>query len=83
MRRVGPGLDGAARAEALRTMQGLLALAREHPIADLEHACARAVHLGLWRLREVRRLLQFGEQVVQVDFLQAHPLIRDLRHYQL
>lgn len=69
--------------EALRTLQGLLALAREHPIADLERACGRAVHLGLWRLREVRRLLQFGEQVVQVDFLQAHPLIRDLRHYQL
>ncbi len=77
------GLMAQRGPEALRTMQGLLALAREHPIADLEHACARAVHLGLWRLREVRRLLQFGEQVVQVDFLQAHPLIRDLRHYQL
>ena len=24
-----------------------------------------------------------GEQVVQVDFLQAHTLIRDLSHYQL
>jgi hypothetical protein len=31
----------------------------------------------------VRRLVQCGEQVVQIDFLQAHPLIRDLRHYQL
>jgi transposase len=69
--------------EAIRVLQGLLALAREHPIGELEHACGRAVHLGLWRLKEVRRLLQHGEQVVQVDFLQAHPLIRDLRHYQL
>ena len=69
--------------EALRVLQGLLALAREHPIGELERACGRAVHLGLWRLREVRRLLQNGEQVVQVDFLQTHPLIRDLRHYQL
>lgn len=69
--------------EALRALQGLLALAREHPIADLERACGRAVHLGLWRLREVRRLVQCGEQVVQVDFLQAHPLIRDLRHYHI
>ena len=67
----------------LRVLQGLLALAREHPIAVLEHACGRAVHLGLWRLRDVRRLVQHGEQVVQVDFLQAHPLIRDLSHYQL
>jgi len=40
---------------ALRTLQGLLALARDHPIADLERVCGRAVHLGLWRLREVRR----------------------------
>ena len=68
---------------ALRVLQGLLALAREHPIGDLERACGRAVHVGLWRLRDVRRLAQDGEQVVQVDFLQAHPLIRDLRHYQL
>lgn len=67
----------------LRVLQGLLALAREHPIDELEHACGRAVHLGLWRLRDVRRLVQNGEQVVQVDFLQAHPLIRDLSHYQL
>ena len=67
----------------LRVLQGLLALAREHPIAELERACGRAVHLGLWRLRDVRRLAQDGEQVVQVDFLQSHPLIRDLSHYQL
>ncbi|MBI5769795.1 MAG: IS21 family transposase [Verrucomicrobia bacterium] len=67
----------------LRVLQGLLALAREHPIGELEHACGRAVHLGRWRLRQVRQLLQDGEQVVQIDFLQAHPLIRDLRHYQL
>ena len=67
----------------MRVLQGLLALAREHPIASLERACGRAVHLGLWRLRDVRRLAQDGEQVVQVDFLQTHPLIRDLSHYQL
>ena len=67
----------------LRVLQGLLALARDHPIGALERACGRAVHVGLWRLKEVRRLVQDGEQVVQVDFLQAHPLIRDLSHYQL
>ena len=77
------GLMAQRGPEALRVLQGLLALAREHPIAALEHACGRAVHVGLWRLKEVRRLVQDGEQVVQVDFLQAHPLIRDLSHYQL
>ena len=77
------GLMAQRGPESLRVLQGLLALAREHPIGALERACARAVHLGLWRLKEVRRLLQNGEQVVQIDFLQAHPLIRDLSHYQL
>ncbi|MGD1032578.1 MAG: IS21 family transposase [Opitutaceae bacterium] len=69
--------------EGMRVLQGLLALAREHPIAILESVCARAVHVGLWRLREVRRLIQIGEPALQVDFLQTHPLIRDLRDYQL
>jgi hypothetical protein len=77
------GLMAQRGPEAMRTLQGLLALAREHPVSELERACGRAVHLGLWRLRDVRRLLQQGEQVVQVDFLQVHPLIRDLSHYQL
>jgi transposase len=70
------GLTAQRGPEAMRTMQGLLALAREHPADELERACGRAVHLGLWRLRDVRRLLQDGEQVVQVDFLQVS-------HYQL
>jgi len=77
------GLMAQRGPEAMRTMQGLLALAREHPVSELERACGQAVHLGLWRLRAVRRLLEQGERVVQVDFLQVHPLIRDLSHYQL
>ena len=77
------GLLAQRGPEAMRTLQGLLALAREHPVLELERACGRAVHLGLWRLRAVRQLLLQGEQVVQVDFLQVHPLIRDLSHYQL
>ncbi len=77
------GLMGQRGPEAMRTLQGLLALAREHPVIELERACGRAVHLGLWRLRAVRRLLESDEHVVQVDFLQTHPLIRDLSHYQL
>ncbi len=82
----GAWADGLLRQrgpEGMRVLQGLLALAREHPVDQLEHACERAVHHGLWRLREVRRLLQNHAPVVQVDFLQAHPLIRDLNHYKL
>ncbi len=69
--------------EGMRVLQGLLALAREHPVDRLEQACERAVHHGLWRLRELRRLLQNADAVRQIDFLQVHPLIRDLHHYKV
>jgi hypothetical protein len=34
-------------------------------------------------LRDLRRLMEQGDQVVQVDFLQEHELIRDLRAYRI
>lgn len=68
---------------SLRVLQGLLALARHHPVANLERAAGVALHRGAFRLRDLRRLLTEGETVVQVDFLQTHPLIRDLAAYHL
>jgi hypothetical protein len=38
---------------------------------------------GTWRLRDLRQLLTAGEPVVQVDFLDTHPLIRPLTAYSL
>jgi transposase len=67
----------------LRALQGLVSLAKEHPVAALEQACASATHRGVWHLRAVRRLLTDGDTVVQVDFLQTHPLIRPLAAYNL
>ena len=34
-------------------------------------------------LRDLRRLLTAGEQVVQLDFLETHPLIRAMDAYTL
>lgn len=67
----------------LRALQGLVALAKEHPAAALELATATATRRGVWRLRDVRRLLTEGDTVVQVDFLESHPLIRPLAAYSL
>jgi transposase len=67
----------------LRVLQGLLQLARKHPAPRLEQVAAQAVQRGAWRLRDLRRLLEDGDQVVQLDFLQAHPLIRDLDAYRV
>jgi len=65
-----------------RVLHGLLALASKHPTAALERASQKALHHGAWRLRDLRTLL---EQVVpspQLDFLETHPLIRNLDTYR-
>ena len=67
----------------LRALQGLVSLAKQHPVAALEQATATAKHRGVWRLRDVRRLLTTNDNVVQVDFLDTHPLIRPLDAYRL
>ncbi len=89
-RLIGP--DTAAWAEGffahrglygLRALQGLVSLAKQHPVAALEQAAATARHRGVWRLRDLRRLLTEADTVVQVDFLETHPLIRPLDAYSL
>jgi hypothetical protein len=67
----------------LRVLQGLLQLAGRHPVGRLEQAAGVALHRGVFCLRTVRRLVEENEAVVQVDFLQAHPLIRDLTAYRV
>ena len=67
----------------LRVLQGLLHLAGQHPVVGIERAAGIALHRGAFRLRELKRLIGEDDTVVQVDFLQAHPLIRDLQAYRL
>jgi len=67
----------------LRTLQGLVSLTKEHPVAALEHAAERALHRGVWRLRDMRRLIAGDDKIVQIDFLDTHPLIRDMAAYKL
>jgi hypothetical protein len=69
--------------QGLRVMQGLLQLAAKHPVAALEKAARTAVHHGAWRLRDLKRLLELPQNVVQLDFLEIHPLIRPLEAYRL
>jgi transposase len=69
--------------QSLRVMQGLLHLAGKHPAADLENAARVATHHGTWRLRDLKRLLALPGNVVQMDFLETHPLIRSLEAYRI
>ena len=67
----------------MRALQGLLHLARSHPVGQLEAASEKAVRHACLRLKDLRRLIAQGDQVVQIDFLQEHELIRDLSAYRI
>ncbi len=69
-------------AQALRVLQGLLALAGKHPASELERACQTALQHGTWRLRDLRELLARSAPPAQLTFLETHPLIRQLEDYQ-
>lgn len=69
--------------QSLRVMQGLLRLAEQHPAEELEKAASVATHHGTWRLRDLKRLLALPGNVVQMDFLETHPLIRSLDAYRI
>mgnify|MGYP000723824424 CR=1 FL=1 len=69
--------------QGLRVMLGLLQLAEKHPVTELEKASGTATHHGAWRLRDLKRLLELPGNVVQLDFLETHPLIRSLDAYRI
>jgi len=65
---------------SIRSLYGLLALAENNPLAELEEACKKAIECGAWRLKDVRELLSRSSSP-QLTFLDKHPLIRDLEAY--
>ncbi len=66
----------------VRVLHGLLSLAEKHPIQSLEKAAQKALHHGTWRLRDLRTLLETAGPAPQLDFLETHPLIRNLESYR-
>ena len=69
--------------EGIRVLQGLLALGRKTPAEKIERAAAKALQRAGWRLGDVKQALAEPANVVQVDFLETHPLIRDMQIYQI
>jgi transposase len=68
--------------QSLRVLQGLLALAEKHQAPRIDKACQLALTHGSWHLRDLRQLLAQPTVQDQFPFIEAHPLIRDLQHYQ-
>jgi transposase len=67
---------------AVRVLHGLISLAEKHPAKALENAAQKALHHGAWRLRDLRTLLEQAGPSPQLDFLETHPLIRNLETYR-
>jgi transposase len=89
--RLGPEVAGWSQAmlqargvEGVRVLVGLLALARRHPALDLNPACQVALSHQAYRLRAIRELLQepdAGGEQTSFEFLESHPIIRELHEY--
>jgi hypothetical protein len=62
-------------------LQGLLCLADKHPASQINQACQLALGHGAWHLRDLRELLARPVVQEQLGFIEAHPLIRDLKAY--
>ena len=69
--------------EAIRVLQGLIALTRKTPVAALEAAAAKALQRAGWKLGDLKQALSEPANVVQVDFLETHPLIREMEAYRI
>ena len=67
--------------EAIRRIQGLLALARKYGAAVTDEACAVALEMEMYSSRFVRRYLERGPQLPLV-LRQVDPLIRELTTYR-
>lgn len=67
--------------QAIRTLQGLLALAKRHSSKSLDNGCRKALVLEMFHLRDVRRQMMNDDEQPQFEFIQEHPLIRNLDFY--
>lgn len=77
------GCVAARGVQAIRVLQGLLSLAGKHRSPELEQACETAHANQCYRLKSLRELLKRQAPKQQAfDFLEEHPLIRNLSEYE-
>lgn len=69
--------------QATRVLQGLLQLTTKYRSQQLEAACEIARANQCFRLKSLRRLMEHAESKQQeFEFLEEHPLIRNLSEYE-
>jgi len=68
---------------AIRVLMGLLSLKKKHSPQSIDHACGLALSHGVYRLRGVRRLMEIPTEHETFEFMDSHPLIRDMAEYEV
>jgi transposase len=68
--------------EGIRAVIGLLSLVDRQPAPLIDKACEIAISYGAYRLKNIRQLIQHkAAKQEQMEFLQAHPIIRSMDVY--
>lgn len=76
------GLVAHRGIEAVRVLYGMLQLSDKYPSSVIEEACEVAHASGCYQLRPLRKLIEHqGSKQKSFDFLDEHPLIRNLAEY--
>jgi transposase len=65
----------------VRVLLGLLSLAGKHSRATIEKACELAQSHQGFRLKDVRARIRAPSRQKRLQFMDSHPLIRDIRDY--
>jgi hypothetical protein len=70
-----------SHSERFATINGLLSLTTRHSAAQMESVCELALTHGQYRLRALRQLLAQPSRQENFEFMEKHPLIRDMEEY--
>jgi len=65
----------------MRTVQGLLALARRRTSAKVDRACKTALGFDAYRLKNVKALVDATQEQTELEFMSEHPVIRNMNEY--
>lgn len=65
----------------IRVVQGLLALRKRYAQRQIDKACELALSHGAFHLRDIKRLLERPQAQKSFEFMDEHPLIRDMQEY--
>ena len=65
----------------MRTVQGLLALARRRTCAKVDHACKTALGFDAFRLKDVKALVDAKQEQTELEFMSEHAIIRNMNDY--